>query len=38
MMALIGALLLAVGLLLIALVYGLPHVIGTQVRMRGMAQ
>ena len=38
MMALIGALLLAVGLLLIALVYGLPHVIGTQVHMRGMAQ
>ena len=37
LMALIGALLLAAGLLLIALVYGLPRVIGASVRLRGMA-
>jgi Ca-activated chloride channel family protein len=38
MMALIGALLLAAGLLLIALVYGLPRIIGATVTLRGMAR
>ncbi|MCZ6511608.1 MAG: marine proteobacterial sortase target protein [Alphaproteobacteria bacterium] len=36
LMALLGALLLAVGLLLIALVYGLPRAIGASVNLRGM--
>ena len=38
MMALIGALLLAAGLLLIALVYGLPRMIGAHVHLRGVAR
>lgn len=38
MMALIGALLLAVGLLLIVLVYGLPRIIGASVSLRGVAR
>ncbi len=38
LMALIGALLLIAGLLLITLVYGLPRVIGSSVNLRGMAR
>jgi Ca-activated chloride channel family protein len=38
MMALIGALLLAAGLLLIALVYGLPRIIGATVTLRGVVR
>jgi len=38
LMALIGALLLAAGLLLIALVYGLPRVIGSTINPRGVAR
>ena len=38
LMALIGTLLLAAGLLLIALVYGLPRVICANVNLRGMAR
>ena len=37
LMALIGALLLAAGLLLISLVYGLPRIIGATMRTRGIA-
>ena len=38
LMALIGALLLAAGLLLVVLVYGLPRVIGASVCLRGAAR
>ncbi len=38
MLALIGALLLAIGLLLVAIVYGLPRVIGMQIKLRGITQ
>ncbi len=38
MLALFGAMLLAVGLLLIVLIYGLPRIIASSVSFRGVAR